>query len=192
MSTQQNPLQQDTNGQWWFAATHQEGWYGPYADEATGQATYSQYLQWLQQNQIQPQAQQAPEEPQLPAEVQQAAARYKELRNQKSAIDAKAKAEAEGIKGELQQIEGYLLNFLNTSGLKNFGTDDATVYTEVTTQYQIGDKGALMQFIRDRQLPELLQARIASDTMKQYLENGNQLPPGVSAVEERVVRVRAK
>jgi hypothetical protein len=184
---QQDPVYMQADGQFCFYSIDGSGFFGPYPDETTARRTLGDYITWLNQ-QAQP-----PAQPQQDTSaIERATAEYMALRDQKGDINERYKAELAEVDAQMVQVEGTLLHFLNTSGLKNFSTEYGLVYTEAVYQPQLGDKGAFLDFVRAKAMPELLQARVSQTALRQYVEAGNPMPPGVTVNQERVVRVRSK
>lgn len=185
---EQDPVYMQPDGQWCFKDITLTGFFGPYPDQATAYKTLNEYLVWLSQQQ---QPQQAAPQPDVAAAMESATAEFMALRAKKAAISEEFKTQLSAVEDDMAKIEAKLLDFLNTTGLKNFSTTHGVVYTEAAYQPQLGDKGAFLDFVRDARMPELLQARVSSTALKQYIENGNEMPPGIKVNQERVVRVRA-
>ena len=118
---------------------------------------------------------------------------YITLRDHKSKLDAEHKARVAEIDAQMKNAEAFLLNHLNESGLDRVGVGAGTVFVQVKTMPSIKDKGALIDFIKQTGNVELLQARVSSTAVKEYMEhNENQLPPGVEVTTAREVTIRRK
>lgn len=118
---------------------------------------------------------------------------YITLRDHVALREAEHKAELAEYKSQMKNAEAFLLNHLNESGLDRVGVGAGTVFVQVKTMPSIKDKGALIDFIKQTGNVELLQARVSSTAVKEYMEhNDNQLPPGVDVTTSREVTVRRK
>lgn len=118
---------------------------------------------------------------------------YITLRDHKTKLDAEHKARVGEIDAQMKNAEGFLLNHLNESGLDRVGVGAGTVFVQVKTMPSLKDKGALIDFIKQTGNVELLQARVSSTAVKEYMENNNQmLPPGVEITTAREVTIRRK
>lgn len=186
---QQDPVYMQADGQWCFLDCTGKAFFGPYPTQKEAYDTLNQYLVWLNEQQL---AQAAPTPEPDTTVLEKATAEYLALRAQKAELNEQHRLACAEVDESMALAEAFLLDYLNKTGLKNFSTADATVYTEVSYQPQIGDKGALMDFIRAAKMPELLQARVSSTALKQYIDQGNEMPPGLKVNQERVVRVRTK
>src|SRR5690606_9852547 len=112
-------------------------------------------------------------------------------RDAKAALALQHKEEMAEIEDELKQVDASLLDYLNRLGVDSVKTSAGLVHFQTELRAGIGDKGALMDFIRQTGQPELLQSRVSSTVLREFMEaNGGSTPPGVSASFERVIRVR--
>ena len=118
---------------------------------------------------------------------------YVALRDHKSRLDAEHKARIAEIEAQMHNAEVFLLDHLNQNGLDRVGTGAGTVYVTVKTMPALKDKSAFLDYIRSTGEVELLQARVSSTAVKEFMENhNNQLPPGVEVTTAREVSVRRK
>lgn len=118
---------------------------------------------------------------------------YIALRDHKSRLDAEHKARIAEIDAQMGNAEAFLLNHLNENGLDRIGAGAGTVFVQVKTMPSLKDKGAFIEFIKQTGQVELLQARVSSTAVKEFMEhNNNQLPPGVDITTAREVSVRRK
>lgn len=118
---------------------------------------------------------------------------YITLRDHKSKLDAEHKARVAEIDAQMTNAENFLLNHLNESGLDRVGVGAGTVFVQVKTMPSFEDKEATFRFIRESGNVELLQSRLSSTAVKEFMEANNQaLPPGVKILTERTVTIRRK
>ena len=118
---------------------------------------------------------------------------YIALRDHKSRLDAEHKARIAEIDAQMGNAEAFLLNHLNENGIDRIGAGAGTVFVQVKTMPSLKDKGAFIEFIKQTGQVELLQARVSSTAVKEFMEhNNNQLPPGVEVTTAREISVRRK
>ncbi len=181
-----DPVHMDPDGSWWFYNQAMDGRYGPYPTPEEARTQLQSYIAWLNT--------QAPE--QVPAEAKEseadrAVAEYIRLRDMKGAIEARHKEELAEVRKQLEAADAWLLNHMQTMGVESFKAGGATVFFATEMRANIGDKGALMNHIRETGDVELLQSRVSTTVLKEWMERNNGLtPPGVAASFERTVRVR--
>ena len=184
-----DPVHMDPDGQWYFYDETGAYRYGPYTGPNEARSGLQEYAAWL--NQQSPAAQQAQEE-QSPLE--QAVAEYLATRDKKSELEAKHKEELAGLNEKLERLDAFLLGNLQDLGVDSFKTGMGTVFTTQRMQAQVPDKGALTDYLRSNPDDiELLQTRISTTVLKDWMEKHNgATPPGVAARIERTVSVRRK
>jgi hypothetical protein len=118
---------------------------------------------------------------------------YITLRDHKSKLDAEHKTRVAEIDAQMKNAEAFLLNHLNESGLDRVGVGAGTVFVQVKTMPSIKDKASFVDYIKQSGHVELLQLRVSSTAVKEFMENNNQqLPPGVDITTAREVTVRRK
>lgn len=118
---------------------------------------------------------------------------YITLRDHKSKLDAEHKARVAEIDAQMKNAEVFLLNHLNESGLDRVGVGAGTVFVQVKTMPSIKDKSLFLDYIKQSGQVELLQTRVSSTAVKEFMEHNNQqLPPGVEVTTAREVTVRRK
>lgn len=118
---------------------------------------------------------------------------YIALRDHKSMLDAEHKARVAEIDAQMTNAENFLLNHLNESGLDRVGVGAGTVFVQVKTMPSFEDKEATIAYIKQSGNVELLQSRLSSTAVKEFMDANNQaLPPGVKILTERTVTIRRK
>ena len=185
-----DPVHMDPDGQWYF---YDETWanrYGPYPGPDEARSGLQEYAVWL--NQQRPGASEEEQKPQSQLEL--AVVEYIALRDQKSEVEAKHKAELAELNEQLERLDAFLLGSLQDLGVDSFKTGAGTVFTTQRMQAQIPDKGALTAYLRSNPNDiELLQTRISTTVLKDWMErHEGATPPGVAARIERTVSVRRK
>lgn len=185
MHYQSDPVHMDPDGQWYFYAPDLNSRYGPYPDNTTAYAQVNEFMAWLDSQGPAPKANQGE------ALTNQMVAEYVMLRDDIAAMAARHKLEMAPLSESLTKAEGVLQAYLNDNQLDGFKANGATVYTEKVMRANIGDKAALNQFIMESGDVELLQTRLSTTVLKEWMAAHNeQSPPGVAVQYERVVRVR--
>lgn len=118
---------------------------------------------------------------------------YITLRDHRAKLDTEHKARVAEIDAQMKNAESFLLNHLNESGLDRVGVGAGTVFVQVKTMPSIKDKAVFIDYIKQTGNVELLQTRVSTTAVKEFMENNNQqLPPGVDITTAREVTVRRK
>lgn len=120
-------------------------------------------------------------------------AHYITLRDHKTKLDAEHKARVGEIDAQMKNAESFLLGHMNDTNQKNAGFTAGSVIVGEKVMPGFDDKAATMQFIKDTGNVELLQQRLSSTAVKEYMDrHEGQLPPGIKIAVERTVTIRRK
>lgn len=185
MHYQSDPVHMDPDAQWYFYTPDRQGRYGPYPDSQTAYAKVNEYIAYLDSQAPAPKANEGE------ALSNQMVAEYMMVRGEIEAMADRHKNELAPLKDRMVAIEGAIQKYLNDNGMDGFKANGATVYTERVMRANIGDKAALNQFILETGDVELLQTRLSTTVLKEWMATHNdQVPPGVKVDYERAVRVR--
>ena len=93
----------------------------------------------------------------------------------------------------MRVIENELLEVCKETGAESLRTDFGTVTRRVTKRYHTVDWESMYQFIKDNNVLELLEKRIAQSNMSTFLqENPDKLPPGLNVDSRYAITVRRK
>lgn len=189
MAYASDPVHMDPDGQWFFYTECLTKRYGPFPTPDVAYEKVNAYIVWLNE-----QAQAAkPAAPAEPSPADRTVAEYLRLRDLKAEIAARHKLELADVEKEIQRADTWLLDHLQKAGVDSFATGDASVYTSYTPRGSIADKEALTNFVRDSGNTELLQPRLSSSALKQFMDNNQgAVPPGVKVDTVRSVVVRRK
>lgn len=184
----QDPVHMDPDGQWYFYNQAGDGRYGPWPTPEMARAKFGEFVAWCN-------SQRAPEPTAAPtqSQLEQAVSEYLAQRDLKSSIAARHKQELEEIEAQMAKSESFLQGALIDLGVDSFKVASGTVFTQPRLMASIGDKNALMEHIRKSGDVELLQSRVSTTVLKDWMDrNQGHCPPGVTASFERVVSVRRK
>jgi len=97
------------------------------------------------------------------------------------------------VEEQMDVVKAEILGFCNTLGLDNFKTPFGRVVRKKSTRYWPSDWHMMYEFIREHDVPELLEKRIHQTNMATYLEENPTLhPPSLNADSEYSVVVYRK
>ena len=116
---------------------------------------------------------------------------YRQLRDQKSGIANKAKEECAVIQANMDKIEAKLLQLFKKLGVDNMKTSAGTPYKSEKVFASVADWDALLEHIKQNDAYELLTRGVSKEAVMAYLEEHNDIPPGVNIRRETVINVRA-
>lgn len=123
-------------------------------------------------------------------EVEQLVEHYITLRDKKAEIANAAKAKLARVDALLDKIEGALLLTFQQSGAESVRTKSGTAYKSTKASATVADWDAVLNYIRDNELWQMLERRVSKDAVIQFREQHNDLPPGVNWREEVTINVR--
>jgi len=125
--------------------------------------------------------------------IEDVAAKMIEIRDARAKLKEAFEAADAVWKARWEKGEAWLLNKLNTDGSQGYNTHVATITKTSRMTASAADWGAFAQWIRDTGEVDLLEHRISSKNLKEYLEVENAaLPPGVALRTELSVSIRRK
>jgi len=116
--------------------------------------------------------------------------KYIELRDKKSQIKAEYDAKVAKIDENLDKIEAHLLKTFDVAGMDSVKTEAGTAYTTTRASASVADKDIFLAHIKANDDWQLMEVRCSKTAVEQYKAVNDDLPPGVSWREERVVNIR--
>lgn len=137
---------------------------------------------------------------------------YTKIRDKRSELKKAFEKEDTGLKGKLEQLEGVLLNQLNTTKSDSTKTSHGTFYRQKDVMPSCSDWAAFYAWIKEHDAFDALERRVKKTFITDYMEEHRrkaleqqaedghdsehsdaatpQLPPGISVYTKYVVRVR--
>ena len=92
----------------------------------------------------------------------------------------------------MAKIESLMLDKCNDMGADSIRTGTGTIIKNLKETYVCGDWDNFKRFIIDNQALELLQQRISTTNLREYLSTREDegMPPGISTMREYKITVR--
>jgi predicted secreted Zn-dependent protease len=116
---------------------------------------------------------------------------YRKIR---AAIDEREEKHTEAIstlKEQLDTVGNKLLAICNEQNLDSIKTPDGTITRRVTARYWTSDWETMYRFIKENDVPHLLEQRIHNGNMKQFIaENPEAFPAGLQCDRKYVIQIR--
>ena len=98
--------------------------------------------------------------------------------------------EIKALKSKMEIIDAELLKLCDEQEAKGLRTAHGTVSRLVNTRYWASDWDQMYKFIQENQAFHLLEKRIHTTNMKEFLEeNPDKLPVGLQADSKYVIRI---
>lgn len=115
---------------------------------------------------------------------------YIKMRDKKAQMKAEFDASVAPLNEKMEKLEAKLLDVFNKTGMDSVKTEFGTAYTTTRVTASVADREIFMTHVKENDDWALLEVRASKAAVEQYRENNNDLPPGISMREERVVNVR--
>lgn len=115
---------------------------------------------------------------------------YITIRDTIAQIKARQKAELQPYNEALDKLELQVLQVLNDAGVESMKTSAGTAYTSTKTSVTVADKSAFMDYVTSNNAFELLDVRANKTAVDGFLEENQDVPPGVNVRREITVNFR--
>lgn len=117
--------------------------------------------------------------------------KYIALRNKKADIEKRHSAELLPYNEVMGRIENELLLHLQSTKLDSVAGPSGTAYKQLNTSVTVDDWARTLPYIKDNDLWDLLEARVAKRATLETIEETKKMIPGVRISQVQVLRVRA-
>lgn len=116
---------------------------------------------------------------------------YLRIREAIKEKEEQQKAELQELKDQFETVGNTLLELCNEQNVDSIKTPMGTVSRRVSSRYWTSDWDSMYQFINENDAPFLLEQRIHSSNMRQFLEeNPEKFPMGLQNDRKYVIQVR--
>lgn len=115
---------------------------------------------------------------------------YIQLRDRRATRKAAYEADDAKDKSYQEKIEAKLLAHFNATGTDKVGCEFGTAYTSTRTSAKVADWDQILGFIKMKALWNMLEHRVSKTAVEEYMQEHQELPPGVNISREIVVNVR--
>jgi len=124
------------------------------------------------------------------ADMQTLVEKYVQLRDKKAELDKAHKEKMAKFNDAMKELESRLLDNLNTMGVESARTPNGTAYRTVRSSVKVEDRDAFLQFVKENGQWEFLESRANKPAVENYLEEQEELPPGLTINRQSVVNIR--
>lgn len=119
-----------------------------------------------------------------------AVAIYIKMRDKKAQMKADFDASVAPLNEKMEMLEAKLLDVFNKTGMDSVKTEFGTAYTTTRVTASVADREIFMNYVKTNGEWSLLEVRAAKTAVEQFRSIHDDIPPGISMREERVVNVR--
>ena len=117
--------------------------------------------------------------------------KYIKLRNKSAEIKGKHVKGLEPYINMMQQLETELMRHLHATKLDSVNGPAGTAFKQTSTSVTVENWERTLDFIREHELWDLLEARVAKNASLEVLEETKKPIPGVKISQATVLRVRS-
>jgi len=116
---------------------------------------------------------------------------YRKMQTRIQELTAAYETEVEVLKAQQDQVKNALKEQMLALGLTSVRTAEGTVVLSTKTRYSTTDWDEFKEFVKEHDVLDLFEKRIAQTNMAQFLkENPALVPPGLNSNAEYSVSVR--
>lgn len=94
---------------------------------------------------------------------------YIKLRDHKKGMKDKHKEELAPVNAKMELLEGWLQRDLQTRKVDSQKTKEGTAYLMTSTKATVRDRDAFLEFVREKEMWELIENRVAKSVVDDYL-----------------------
>lgn len=116
--------------------------------------------------------------------------RYIQIRDKKTELSEKQKADMARINNALGKIETMLMEQMEDIGSESIKTPAGTCYRSMRTSVKVEDRDTFLNYARENDAWDLLEFRAAKKDVEVFLEEHQDIPPGLSIRRDAMVGVR--
>ena len=115
---------------------------------------------------------------------------YITLRDRKNKMKKDQAEDLRPITEKMVLLENWLLRDLQTRGVESQKTKEGTAFVSTVATATVKDRDALFNFIKEKNMYDLLENRVSKTVVADYLEDTGEVVPGVNYQQTQVVRIR--
>lgn len=116
--------------------------------------------------------------------------KYIKLREVKTKLSNEYKQKVAKVDDIMDKIEAAILAQFNELGVESARTTAGTAYKQTRTSATVADWDAVLHFIQENDLYNMLEHRVSKNAVEEYVNENGALPPGVNWRQEVVINVR--
>jgi hypothetical protein len=119
-----------------------------------------------------------------------AVAKYIELRDHKAALEKAHKEKVAQVNESLAKIESAFLKQFSEKGQQSAKFEAGTVFIKQRTSDKVFDREAFLDYVKKNDAFDFIENRVNKSALDQFVEDNDDLPPGVSRTSEAVINIR--
>lgn len=115
---------------------------------------------------------------------------YLRARDAKQEMERRHKEELARYTVPMEYAQNELMDRLNSAGGTSIKTPHGTAYKTTRTSATVGDWDATLTYIRENSRWDMLERRVSKEAVEQFVQQYQDLPPGVNYSAVQVVNIR--
>lgn len=120
----------------------------------------------------------------------QLAEEYINLRTQRSILTKEFDEKDGALAAQMEALANKMLEMCEQANATSIRTEHGTITRKVSTRYHTDDWGSMYDFILKHNAPYLLERRITTSAMKEFLEtHPEDYPPGMNTYNKYIISV---
>lgn len=116
--------------------------------------------------------------------------KYIELRDKRAALKKEWSEKDEELRTASDKLEAWLLKKMDAANTDVIKNKSGTAYTTIDTRISCADWTTFWSWVLENDRVDMLEKRISSRAVKDYIEENGTLPPAVNVMREKTVVVR--
>jgi len=121
--------------------------------------------------------------------LDEAVAKFIELRDERDALKKRHSAELKVITDKMERIQGAIMRLFQKTGQDSAKTAAGTPYLQTRVSASVADRDAFLKFVRENDAYEFLENRVSKTAVQQFMEEREEVPPGVKVTTMQVLNV---
>lgn len=115
--------------------------------------------------------------------------KYIQLRDKKAALKAEFDGKVAPVDEAMARIEAHMMKVLTDLGSDRIGGATGVAFKSTVNSATVADKELFREFVRANDAWELADIRAQKTAIKDYIEQHDDLPPGINWRTETVIRI---
>ena len=115
---------------------------------------------------------------------------YIAIRDKRSGLKKKFEEEDNSLKDGMEKIEQAILEHCKENNIESLKTSHGTAYKRVSERFWATDWDAFNQYVKEHDILEVYEKRIAQGNMKQFLEDNPGATPPINVDRKFTISVR--
>jgi len=115
---------------------------------------------------------------------------YIAIRDKRSELKKQFEEEDNSLKDGMEKIEQAILEHCKENNIEFFKTSHGTAYKRVSERFWATDWDAFNQYVKEHDILEVYEKRIAQGNMKQFLEDNPGATPPINVDRKFTISVR--